>query len=284
MKQEYKEKEIPKKIGLCPICHTGYLTVQPLGYVCNHFRSQKDKCTFFISRTIHQKVITEEMVQQLIERGETDIIDDFISKKGNVFSARLVIHDKNVDTDFEDTFIEGHCPFCGGKIKETFNGYACEHYTEGNQCVFYIPKTMCGRKITKQEAERFIAGEKEILEGFVNKAGKVFSSMLALHDKFGVTLDSKICTCPQCGGEIHVGIKAFHCSNYRNEAVKCGFIIHRNVIYNDTTYQPTPVDIKELCEHGSTGPLDFKDQDGNTNKGRLILTPGSERSYSITRK
>ena len=284
MKQENKENEIPRKIGTCPVCHVGQLTVQPLGYVCNHFHSQKDKCTFFISRTIHQKEITEEMARQLIEHGETDIIDGFKSKKGNVFSAKLVIRDKSVETVFDDTFINGKCPFCGGRIKETFNGYACEYYIEGNQCAFYIPKTMCNRRITKEEAERFIAGDKVILEGFVNNAGKVFSSMLALHDRFGVTLDSRICTCPKCGGDIHVGIKAFHCSNYRNEAVRCGFIVHRNVIHNGFTYPPTPDDIRQLCEKGTTRYLDFKDQQGNVRPAKLILTDDRERFYSVTSK
>lgn len=74
----------------------------------------------------------------------------------------------------------GICPFCGGEVKRSRYGFACDGYKEKG-CKFKIPGTLCGRPIAAAEAKNLLAdGKTPVLEGFVSKAGKPFSAALEL--------------------------------------------------------------------------------------------------------
>lgn len=86
-----KEKEEPDGffgdiIGKCPLCGKD---VKRWGrnYGCTGY---KDGCKFSVSTVICSKSISPEQVKKLMETGQTDIIEGFVSpKKGTKFSARL---------------------------------------------------------------------------------------------------------------------------------------------------------------------------------------------------
>ena len=80
----------------------------------------------------------------------------------------------------------------------------------------------------------------------IHTTGKPFSSLLSLKEDGSVFLNSTICKCPVCGGEIRVSPKAYNCSNFSNEDVKCQFFIWRNL----DGHIVTPEDVIQLCENG----------------------------------
>jgi|GEM_PF-1765165 len=78
----------PKVIGKCPACG-GNVTEGPKAYGCAQWREADGGCKFVVWRTIAQKEISPGVVAQLIEKGATDLLSGFISRKGASFSARL---------------------------------------------------------------------------------------------------------------------------------------------------------------------------------------------------
>ena len=256
------EKNILNKIGVCPVCGKGQIIENPVGYTCNYFKkideTHNEKCDFIIYRRMHGVNVTEAMAKTLIETGTTDEMD-MINRDGRNFRAKFILKDGKISLGFEAHYLNGKCPVCGGKIKKVGNGYACENFfKEVDRCNFYIGGITCNRQITEEEAENFIAGTEQILDGFSSKAGKIFSSRLTIDKDGKVLLDSQICKCPKCGGDIHVGMKAYNCSNYRNEQVQCNFSVWRNIAGHVVSLE----EIRELCRTGETKPIQFYKKDG----------------------
>ena len=79
------KKEKSDKI-YCPLCG-GNIVEGQKGFGCSNWKSKG--CRFIIWKNIAQKKIEITHVKQLLEKGITEVINDFISKKGNKFSARL---------------------------------------------------------------------------------------------------------------------------------------------------------------------------------------------------
>jgi rRNA maturation protein Nop10 len=241
-----------KDLGVCPKCGKGHIIEHPFGWSCNNSEKQADGtwkgCDFVIFKNNNYVgEMTEDMVLHLLTKGETSEME-MHNKAGRPFHAKLILKDGKVALGFNEHFLEGRCPVCGGRIKKTSKGYACEHFFEegDSHCNFYVGNFICNRMITEQEVENFVAGRKQVLDGFVSKAGKPFSSLLSLKEDGSVFLNSTICKCPVCGGEIRVSPKAYNCSNFSNEDVKCQFFIWRNL----DGHIVTPEDVIQLCENG----------------------------------
>ena len=127
------------------------------------------------------------------------------------------------------------------EIAEPDSAFGLNYFKKDEgHCNFFISSTLCNRVITEQEVENFLAGKKQILDGFCSKAGKHFSSLLSTTVEGKVMLNSTICQCPQCGGEIRVGPRAYNCSNYSNEDVKCQFSIWRTIDGHEVTPESSP--------------------------------------------
>jgi hypothetical protein len=165
--------------------------------------------------------------------------------------------------------MEGRCPICGGRVKKTSKGYACENHVGPNPtCDFYMMGIICNRKITDEEVERFLSGERLTLDGFSTNDGHMFSSTLQLNEKGSVSLESKITKCPVCGGEIHVGMKAYNCSNYKDKDHPCNFSIWRNISGHEVTVE----EARQICEDGQTKEvLELFKEDGTIYYKRLGL-------------
>lgn len=89
-----KEQEV---IGKCPCCGNN-IVKKNWGYGCNGYTNG---CEFSISDTVAQKKITKKIVKDLIENGETKVIDGFVNKQGEEFSAKLCIVDGKVKFKFK---------------------------------------------------------------------------------------------------------------------------------------------------------------------------------------
>ena len=268
--------ESTKSIGICPICGHGHITEHPFGWACDNSSKNADgtwyNCKFVVFRQYHGANITEEDVKTLLATGETGELQ-MCNKEGKPFIGKLVIKEGKVQLAFPPRYLEGRCPVCGGRIKVTGKGYACENFfkKDDGHCNFFISSTLCNRVITEQEVENFLAGKKQILDGFCSKAGKHFSSLLSTTVEGKVMLNSTICQCPQCGGEIRVGARAYNCSNYSNEDVKCQFSVWRTI----DGHEVTPEEVKQLCDKGETDEvIHFYRKDGTQFDKKLKLEDG----------
>ena len=268
--------ENTKSIGVCPICGKGHITEHPFGWACDNSSKNPDgtwyNCKFVVFRQYHGALITEDDVKTLLETGETGELQ-MCNKDGKPFMGKLVIKDGKVQLAFPPRYLQGRCPVCGGRIKVTGKGYACENFfkKDDGHCNFFIGSTICNRVITEEEAENFLAGKKQILDGFCSKAGKHFSSLLSTTVEGKVMLNSTICQCPQCGGEIRVGARAYNCSNYSKEDVKCQFSVWRTI----DGHEVTPDEVKQLCDKGETDEvIHFYRKDGSQFDKKLKLEDG----------
>jgi len=91
-----KAKKPPKKskqaLAECPMCGGNVITT-PKAYGCANWKDIDGGCKFTIWKTIAKRDITPDEAIQLIETGTTDLLQGFKSKKGNDFSARLVLQE-----------------------------------------------------------------------------------------------------------------------------------------------------------------------------------------------
>ena len=87
-------------IGKCPMCGKEIFRGR-YGYVCGGY---KDGCPFQIKTYICGKTISVTLAKQLIETGETDVLDGFVSQKsGKTFSAKLKMSEGKTTFVFADT-------------------------------------------------------------------------------------------------------------------------------------------------------------------------------------
>lgn len=254
-------------IGKCPVCG-GDVMESPLGFCCNGTTKEGRRCQFVIHRKMHGVEMTEEICRQLLSEGRTGIME-MKNKKNQPFLAMFIIEDGKVHLDFVSHYMEGRCPICGERVKKTSKGYACENHVGPNPtCDFYMMGIICNRKITDEEVERFLSGERLTLDGFSTNDGHMFSSTLQLNEKGSVSLESKITKCPVCGGEIHVGMKAYNCSNYKDKDHPCNFSIWRNISGHEVTVE----EARQICEDGQTKEvLELFKEDGTIYYKRLGL-------------
>ncbi|MBS4537360.1 DNA topoisomerase III [Clostridium sp. D2Q-11] len=80
-------------IGVCPLCKKGNITQNSKGYGCSEY---VNSCKFFIGAFIAGKKLNKTEVKDLVEKGETSVIQGFSYKNGGTFEAKLVIENGKV--------------------------------------------------------------------------------------------------------------------------------------------------------------------------------------------
>lgn len=165
----------------------------------------------------------------------------------------------------------GTCPKCGKDVYKTCRGWKCG-------CGFTLNGIIGNRRLTDEEASELITAGRILLDGFATQEGKVFSTVLVLKEDGTVAMDSKVAKCPRCGGDIHVGTKAFNCSNFARENDPCPFVVWRNISGHSITLP----EIKEICENGFTATnVDLFGEDGTVFHKRFALTPEKDKVVKI---
>ena len=193
-------------LGKCPKCG-GRVFEFGMSYVCENSVGPVKSCDFRSGKVILQRAIEREQMNKLLATGRTDLLQRFISRKGRPFKAFLVLTDKK-DVGFEFEKREpkskgerkpriaapkidftgkqsvGKCPKCGGKIFETETSYICERsQADRTPCKFKLSKTILGRDIPKEQAEKLLTtGKTDLLEGFISKRGRPFAAYLKFED------------------------------------------------------------------------------------------------------
>jgi len=86
------------KLCPCPVCEAenrgdNFIYETPYSYVCNE-RVLGNGCKGRLSKEMCKFTISREQAKKFFEEGRTDLIEEFISKKGRPFKARLVCNPK----------------------------------------------------------------------------------------------------------------------------------------------------------------------------------------------
>lgn len=101
IENELKEIEKQEVIGLCPNCQNKvkkFISKKKQAfYTCTN-----RECNFYIAGTISNKKITEKVVKEIIDKGESSIIKGFKSKNGKNFDAKLKLSKNGVEFKFEN--------------------------------------------------------------------------------------------------------------------------------------------------------------------------------------
>lgn len=93
VKQLAKEKVKSNNIAKCPVCDKGYLVDRKNFYGCTE---HKNGCNFTIPKKMLEKNIPPTVVKMLCEKGETNKLKGFKSKKsGKSFDCKLKLNDNN---------------------------------------------------------------------------------------------------------------------------------------------------------------------------------------------
>src|SRR5437660_5512187 len=203
-------------LGKCPKCG-GRVFELGMSYLCENSVGPNKTCDFRAGKVILQQPVDHDQMTKLLKTGKTDFLPRFISRKGRPFKAFLVQTDKKdvgfefekrepktkkerkpkepvAKIDFTGKESLGKCPKCGGKIFETENSYICDHsQADRRPCKFKLSKTILGKDIPKEQAQKLLAaGKTDLLDGFISKRGRPFSAYLKLEeDKVGFEFPEK---------------------------------------------------------------------------------------------
>ncbi len=88
-------------VGICPKCKAPVYE-HGKAYVCEQNTGKARQCKFRTGKTILKRDIEKQQVAKLLKEGRTDLIPNFISKRGRPFKAYLVLKpDGDVGFEFE---------------------------------------------------------------------------------------------------------------------------------------------------------------------------------------
>lgn len=127
---------------------------------------------------------TAMMSQDLkkVYKNQLTINDVVASAKSEI--TQILSQHIDVSNEINDAKeIIGECPFCHKPVYENKKGYGCSGYKEG--CKFVIWKSICGKNITKADAQDLLNPKKYMTKkkkGFKSKNGKTFDAKLYLAD------------------------------------------------------------------------------------------------------
>ncbi|MFQ5512998.1 MAG: DNA topoisomerase 3 [Myxococcota bacterium] len=159
------------------------------------FRLWKDKAGRYLDR---------HTAQLLVEKGEAGPLDGFMYRDGRTYSGILKLEGMELKlireagsegdriTDLPEYEVDdtplGPCPRDhGSEIVETATHYVCRSALEKREgggegdppCPFVLPRTVCRREITREEAEQYVrSGATEMLSDFISRRGRPFSAKL----------------------------------------------------------------------------------------------------------
>jgi len=189
-----KDKEYPEFKATCGVCGSteGYKQTEEF-YGCKN-----PKCKVRVYKNVAGRAMSEDELRTLIETRVLGPLEGFRSKKGKDFSATLQIKDDmkiafvfgdGTDPDsieWDECPVIADCPVCakkgrkGEKIYATPDAYQCKiNATETSKCNARLPKKLCQKDITPENAHEFFAdGKTALIAGMISKRGRPFSTFL----------------------------------------------------------------------------------------------------------
>ncbi|PZR76573.1 MAG: DNA topoisomerase III [Chthoniobacterales bacterium] len=177
-------------------------------YVLRERENGEWKQALRLPRLMCKKEIPREQAVQLVEKGKTDLIKGFTSKKGRPFDAFLVRADAKIrwefpprapktgkdgkpverkaraKADLSKANVIGESKVHGGELVELEGTYYVRKPDQDNRQVFKLTKQLCEHEITPDEVkELLVEGKSPLIEDFVSKRGNKFAAYLVLSAK-----------------------------------------------------------------------------------------------------
>jgi DNA topoisomerase-3 len=165
--------------------------------------------TFRLGRIMCQKAIPPEQAIKLVGEGKTDLIENFISKKGRPFSAFLkregarfawefpprapklgkdgkpIARKARAKVDLSQATVLGESKVHpGGQLVELGDAYYVRKPDQDNRQVFKLSKRLCEVDLPVEQVRKLLTdGRTDLIENFVSKRGNKFSAYLVLSPK-----------------------------------------------------------------------------------------------------
>jgi DNA topoisomerase-3 len=205
---ELYEKEEP--LGPCPAC--GRPVVEMVWfYRCEEQPGveREDDCPLRFWKDTSGRYMDRQTVRTLIRDGKTGPLDGFTARNGRTYRGYLEIdregwqvkvrslgYDEGAVSDQPEYEVNpeplGRCPFeeeC--QVVESSTQYLCERVLKQEErgegeaapktCGFVLPRTVCKREVTRDEAEEYLRnGKTGLLADFTSRFGRPFSATLVL--------------------------------------------------------------------------------------------------------
>jgi DNA topoisomerase-3 len=176
-------------------------------YVLRERENSEWKQAFRMGQLMCKKEITHENAVQLVEKGKTDLITGFTSKKGRPFDAYLVRRGPRIAWEFPPRApkkegdkkspakakpkidlsaanVVGESKLHHGELVETGDAYYVRKPEQDNRAVFKLTKKLCEHEITTDEVKELLAeGRSPLIENFISKRGNKFAAYLVLSPK-----------------------------------------------------------------------------------------------------
>jgi DNA topoisomerase-3 len=177
-------------------------------YILREREGDDWKQAFRVGRLMCKKEISRETAVQLAEKGKTDLIKGFTSKKGRPFDAFLVRQGPRIawefpprapkngkdgkpverkarpQVDLSKATVVGESKLHHGELVEVDDAYYVRKPDQDNRPVFKLSKTLCEHEITTGEVQELLAqGKSPLIENFVSKRGNKFAAYLVLSPK-----------------------------------------------------------------------------------------------------
>ena len=198
-------------LGSCPRCSRPVVEA-PWFYRCEEKPAREEDCPFRIWKDTSGRYLDRSTAETLLRDGKTGTLEGFTARSGRTYQAALEIdrdewavrvrpvawEDGTVRDDPEYEVNPeplGACPFeeechvvetpthfsCERKLKEAEGGGNTEAGERPKSCGFALPRTVCKREITREEALHYLAqGRSELLTDFTSRYGRPFSATLVL--------------------------------------------------------------------------------------------------------
>lgn len=179
-------KNTPENLNytiICPQCGEQMHEFQ-LGQKCSN-----KKCTFWIPREIRQKVLTREIMKELVEKKETKVIEGF-HKRGysQTFAARLYITDNGKIKFRLDDESDIKCPKCNANLARFERGYRC---VDNEKCDYVLWNRYGGRELTDDQMITILSKKRtEVIKGFISKkSGKKYAARIIMENGGALKFD-----------------------------------------------------------------------------------------------
>jgi len=199
-------------LGTCPKCGRPVYE-QTWFYTCETDRSVPvaDRCPVVLWKDVSGRYLDRKHAAQILADGRTAPMDGFMARNGRLYKGYLEldrdewkVRVRSTGTSEEaaqelpeydvDPEPLGRCPFdedcavvespthflCERKLKEQEHGKDPERPAS---CGFALPRTVCKREITRDEARVYVRERRtELLTDFTSRFGRPFSATLVLRD------------------------------------------------------------------------------------------------------
>ena len=177
----------------CPTCEGGSIRIADTHWACDNEVCKSKP----LARNICKRDMQSDEALRYFSEGETELIEDFTSKRGKPFSAKLVNRGGRLKFEFPPRNNNGHSNLPQYEVAEGVVGTysprgvkvsiieSATHFitADNDQGIeLEIPRTFAKRELLRDECKTLVEkGKVGPLDDFISKKGKPFSAILVLN-------------------------------------------------------------------------------------------------------